>query len=211
MEHSAETSTVTQNDERILSILERKILHRIRGPVCEGGLWRKRYDRDNNEPNIVNIIKSSRLRWAGHVVRADENELPENMLCTNPGGQRERGRPKSKLIDGVEEDASKLGCRNCLESAQDRDRWLHLHEANADDDDDPMVDVYDDGDNDNDDDPMVDVYIDVSAEHIASVFRVTVWLRWILKWLTRNECVSYMGRLEEIWPIRFPVEGDVQG
>jgi len=31
-------------------------------------------------PNLVNVIKSSRLRWAGHVVRMDENELPKNML-----------------------------------------------------------------------------------------------------------------------------------
>jgi hypothetical protein len=60
-----------------------------------------------------------------------------------------------------------------------------------------------------DDDDVVDVYTDVSAENIAFVFRVTFWLRWILKWLTRNECVSYMGRLEEIWSIRFPAWGMV--
>ena len=30
-----------------------------------------------NEPNIVNVIKSNRLRRAGHVVRMDENELPK--------------------------------------------------------------------------------------------------------------------------------------
>ena len=71
-------------------------------------------------------------------------------------------------------------------------------EANADDDED-----------DNDDDPMVDMYTEVSAEHSASVFRVKVWLRWILKCLTRNECVICMERLEEIWPIRSPVGGDV--
>jgi len=40
----------------------------------------KRCDREleelYNEPNIVNIIKSSRLRWAGHAVLMDDNELP---------------------------------------------------------------------------------------------------------------------------------------
>jgi len=44
----------------------------------------------------------------------DENELLEKVLWTNPGGQRGRGLPKSKGIDGVEEDARKLGCRTAL-------------------------------------------------------------------------------------------------
>jgi hypothetical protein len=38
-------------------------------------------------------------------VRKDDNESPKKILWTNPGGQRERGRPKSRWIDGVEEDA----------------------------------------------------------------------------------------------------------
>ena len=75
-----ETWTVIQNEDRILSIFERKILLRIYGPICERGQWWKRYNRETeelcNEPNIVNVIKSSRLRWAGHVERMDENEYP---------------------------------------------------------------------------------------------------------------------------------------
>ena len=59
-----------------LSIFERKILRRIYGQLREGGQWRKRYNREleglYNEPNIVNVIKSSRLKWAGHVVRMDD-------------------------------------------------------------------------------------------------------------------------------------------
>jgi hypothetical protein len=76
------------------------------GPLCERGQWRKRWNREleklHNETDIVNVIKSSRLKWAGHVVRMDENELPKKILWTNPGGQRGRGRPKSRWIDGVE-------------------------------------------------------------------------------------------------------------
>jgi hypothetical protein len=48
-------------------------------PKCEGGQWRKKYNREleelYNEPNVVKVIKSSRLRWAGDVVRMDDNEL----------------------------------------------------------------------------------------------------------------------------------------
>ena len=47
-----------------------------------------------NEPNIVKVIKYNRLRWAGHVIQMDENELPKKMLWTNPAVQRGRGRPK---------------------------------------------------------------------------------------------------------------------
>jgi len=63
------------------------------------------------EPNIVNVIKSSRL--AGHVVRMDGNELPKRIVLDKSGGQGGRGRPKSRWIDGVEEDARKVSCRNC--------------------------------------------------------------------------------------------------
>jgi len=62
----AAASTTTKNDERRLRIFERKIIHKIYGPICEKGQWGKRYTREleelYNEPYIVNVIKSSRLR-----------------------------------------------------------------------------------------------------------------------------------------------------
>ena len=131
--YTTETWTMTKNDERRLSIFERKVLHRIYGPICERGQWQKRYNREleelYNESNIVNVIKSSRLRWAGHVVRMDEDELPKKILWTNPGGQRGHGQPKSRRTDGVEEDARKLGCRNWLAAVQNRGCWRHLLEG----------------------------------------------------------------------------------
>jgi hypothetical protein len=81
------TTRKTINYERRLSIFERKILRRLCGPICKGEQWRMRYGREleelYNEPNIVKVIKSSRLRWAGHVVRMDDNELPKNILWKN--------------------------------------------------------------------------------------------------------------------------------
>ena len=55
-----------------------------------------------SDPNIINIMKPSTLRWAGHVVRMEDNELPTELLRTNPGVQRGRDRPKSRWIDGLE-------------------------------------------------------------------------------------------------------------
>jgi len=66
----------------------------ICGPTCKGGQWQKRYSSELEElyiePNIVNVMRSSRLRWVGHVVRMDEDELPKK-IWTNPGGQRGLG------------------------------------------------------------------------------------------------------------------------
>ena len=92
-----------------------------RGPSRKGHIGE--LEEHYNEPIIGNVIKSSRLRWEGHVVRMDDKELPKKILWTNTGGHRGRGRPKSRWIDGVEEDARNLGCRNWLADAQGRGRW----------------------------------------------------------------------------------------
>ena len=73
-------------------------------------LYNRELEQLYYEPNLVNVIKSYRLRWAGYVVRMDGNELHKKILWTNAGGRRGRGRPKSRWIDGgVEEDVRKTG------------------------------------------------------------------------------------------------------
>ena len=57
-----------------------------------------------------------------------KTKLPKEILCTNPGDQQGRGRPKSRWIDGVEEDTGKLGCGNLRADAQNRGSWRHLFE-----------------------------------------------------------------------------------
>ena len=109
-----------------MSIFEMKILCRLYGSIWKRGQWRKRnswqLEELYNEPNIINITKYSRLRWVGYVVQMYETELPKKISWTNPGGQWGCGWPKSRWLDGVEEDARKLVCRNWLASAQDRGR-----------------------------------------------------------------------------------------
>jgi hypothetical protein len=67
---------------------ERKFCHRIYSPIYERRQWEQRYSREleelYNEPNITTVIKSSRLRRAGHVVRMDENELPKKEIMDKP-------------------------------------------------------------------------------------------------------------------------------
>jgi len=114
--YGAETWELSKQDEHRLSIFERKILRRIYGPVIDGGRWRIRTNQELyqlcGENDIVKFFKMSRLRWAGHVIRQDDDDLSRRVLLSEPGGKRPRGRPRLRWEDGVKEDAAKLGCRN---------------------------------------------------------------------------------------------------
>ncbi|KAJ4432180.1 hypothetical protein ANN_20796 [Periplaneta americana] len=49
------------------------------------------------------------LRWAGHLIRKEEAEIPKREMLTQPDGTRRKGRPRSRWIDGVDGDARALG------------------------------------------------------------------------------------------------------
>ena len=53
-----------------------------------------------------------RLRWAGHVIHHDDDDLSRRVLLSELGGKRPRGRPRLRWENGVEEDVARLGCRN---------------------------------------------------------------------------------------------------
>ena len=80
------------------------------------GRWRIRTNQELyqlcGENAIVKFCKFSRLRWAGHVIRQDDDGLSRRILLSEPGGKRPRGRPRLRWEDGVEEDVARLGCRN---------------------------------------------------------------------------------------------------
>ena len=61
---------------------------------------------------LMKFCKLSRLRWAGHVICQDDDDLSMRVLLSEPGGKRPRGRPRLPWEDGVKEDTAKLGCRN---------------------------------------------------------------------------------------------------
>jgi len=75
--YGCETWSLTLREERRLSVFENKVLRRICGPrrdeVTE---WRKLHNDELNEmyssPNNVRLIKSRRMRWAGHVAHIGE-------------------------------------------------------------------------------------------------------------------------------------------
>jgi len=64
------------------------------------------------ESDIVTYNKINRLRWAGHVIRLEEQRPARKVLVAVVEGRRQRGRPKLRWEDGVMDDARKLGERN---------------------------------------------------------------------------------------------------
>jgi len=68
--YEAETWVLSKADELCLGVFERKILRRINGPICEGAIWRSRYNEElyrlYDETDLVSI-RITRLRWAGHI------------------------------------------------------------------------------------------------------------------------------------------------
>jgi len=65
----------------MLNMFERKILGRIYGLTHEGGCWSSRWNNElyslYKELNIVEDIKISRLEWAGHIIRIEEERIPK--------------------------------------------------------------------------------------------------------------------------------------
>ena len=80
------------------------------------------------QPNIVRVIKSRRLRWAGHIARTEEGRSAFKILTGIPTGKRPLGRPRRRWEDNIRMDLKEIGIdtRNWVDSAQDRDNWRSL-------------------------------------------------------------------------------------
>ena len=55
-------------------------------------------------PNIVRVIKSRRLRWAGHVARMEEGRSAFKILTGKPTVKRNVGRPRRRWEDNIRMD-----------------------------------------------------------------------------------------------------------
>jgi hypothetical protein len=89
------------------------------------GEWRKLHNEELNDlyplPNIVRVVKSRRIRWAGHVARIREER---GVLMGKPEGRRPLERPRRRWEDNIKMDLQEVGggCGDWMELAQDRDR-----------------------------------------------------------------------------------------
>jgi hypothetical protein len=60
-------------------------------------------------PNIIRMIKSRRMRWAGHVARLREKRNAYGILIGKPEGKRPLGRLGSKWVDNIKIDLREIG------------------------------------------------------------------------------------------------------
>ena len=62
-------------------------------------------------PNIVRVIKSRRLRWAGHVARIEEGRSAFKILTGKPTGKRPLGRPRRRWEANIRMDLADVSMR----------------------------------------------------------------------------------------------------
>jgi len=97
--------------------------------------WRKLHNEELHDlyssPNIVRVIKSGRMRWAGHVARMGERRGVYMVLVGKPEGKRPFGRPRRRWEVNIKKDLQEEGCGDVdwIELDQDRDRWRALVNA----------------------------------------------------------------------------------
>ena len=74
-------------------------------------------------PNIVRAMKSTRLRWTGHVARMEEDRSAFKILTRASVGKRPLGRPRCRWEDNIRMDLKEIGIntRILIDEAQDRD------------------------------------------------------------------------------------------
>jgi hypothetical protein len=91
--------------------------------------WRKLYNDELHDlyssPNIVRVIKSRRMRWAGHVARMVERRGAYRVLVGRPESKRPLGRPRCRWEDNIKMDLGETGIdgANWIRLAQDRVQW----------------------------------------------------------------------------------------
>jgi hypothetical protein len=105
-----ETWSLTAREGHKLRVFENKVLRRIFGPKRDGvtGGWRKLHNEEihnlYSSPSIIRIIRSRRMRWAGHVARMGEWRNVYRLLVGKPEGKRPLGRPRRRWMDNIKMD-----------------------------------------------------------------------------------------------------------
>ena len=120
-----------------MRVFENMVLRRIFGPRREevtGECWRLHNEELNDlysSTNIVRVIKSRRMRWAGYVARIGEERGVYRVLVGKPEEKRPLGRPRRKWVDNNRMDLQEEECgyMDWIGLVQDRDGWRTLVSA----------------------------------------------------------------------------------
>jgi hypothetical protein len=114
-------------------VFENRLLRRIFGPKRDEVTadLRKLHNEElhnlYSSPIIIRMIKSGRLKWAGHVARMGEKNA-YRILVGKPEGKRPLGRPRRRWVDNIKMDLRERGWDGVdwIDMAQDRDQCRAL-------------------------------------------------------------------------------------
>jgi hypothetical protein len=118
-------------------VFENRALRRIFEPKRDEviGGWRKLHNEElhnmYSSPSIIRMIKSRRMRWAGHVARMRTKRNAYRILVGNPEGKRPLGRPRRRWVDNIKMGLREIGWdgMDWIDLTQDMDQWMALVNA----------------------------------------------------------------------------------
>jgi len=96
-------------------MFENRVLRRVFGPKRDEvtGEWRKLHNKELSDlfslPNIVRVVKSRRIKWAGHVVCMVKGRGVYRFMVGKPEGKRPLGRPIRRWEDKIKVDLQEVG------------------------------------------------------------------------------------------------------
>jgi hypothetical protein len=128
--YGRETWSLTLREEHRLGVFENRVLRRIFEPKRNEvtGEWRKLHNEELHDlyssPSKIRMIKSRRMRLAGHVTRIVKKRNAYRLLVGKPEGRRQLGRPRRRWLDNIRMDLVEVGWCDVdwIGVAQDRDR-----------------------------------------------------------------------------------------
>jgi hypothetical protein len=113
--YGCEAWSLTQREEHRLRVFKNMVLRKIFGPKEDEmtGVWWKLHNEYlyalYSSPNIIEVIKSRRMRWAGHVACMGDRRSAYRVLVGRPEGRRPLGRCRHRWDDNIKMDLQGVG------------------------------------------------------------------------------------------------------
>ena len=140
--YGCESWSVKQTMEKKIIATENKWLRRILRIGYKEHITNEEIRKRTQQKNIIEVIRKRRMKWAGHILRMNEERTAKRIFYYKPEGKRAQGRPKRRWTDCLEEDLSIAGLnlngktfgrqRSTLEEiANNRELWRDVVEKST--------------------------------------------------------------------------------